>query len=462
MTTKDIDYIQFFLNDKEMDEVTAPFLAYKNAKEMNSNKMAFQTYKAMMLQRFQGNQDEMTNYINTARNLVNNKSFQGALDNALNNLSMPEYTNRKVFAMQGYLQQNAQEYQKLVNEVTQAITAITNILGVANLDAIVPGTPAYDALKRMYDDQGKDFDRVITLAQHQDLARTFAGQYRYLLSLLPSFAEAQSTNNTAAAVQILGKLLIPIQTLIGICNEYQVELEVNKLLEPIEKDLTKSLTVQRVGDDSDVEDGFRIGTADLSATINQGTSTVNFNVPNLGMSLKRSHKNLDQVKEVNIKLKGTTFGKLMNELDPRLVTQFYTIYANTQPILNGVRQKALPGGAISSAYAMMKAQCLIPALIGNLDSENLVSIFIINNKAYTIFDMLESIANATSDDDSTGTGVLMKNLSFSSGRKIAQSANQYIDSDNTGITRSNKVRAAINKISTSIYLQLRMSDLRRR
>ena len=127
MTTKDIDYIQFFLNDKEMDEVTAPFLAYKNAKEMNSNKMAFQTYKAMMLQRFQDNQDEMTNYINTARNLVNNKSFQGALDNALNNLSMPEYTNRKVFAMQGYLQQNAQEYQKLVNEVTQAITAITNI-----------------------------------------------------------------------------------------------------------------------------------------------------------------------------------------------------------------------------------------------------------------------------------------------------------------------------------------------
>ena len=46
--------------------------------------------------------------------------------------------------------------------------------------------------------------------------------------------------------------------------------------------------------------------------MNIGHSNVEFKVPDLGMSLKRSHKNLDNAKEVKIKLKtGAKLGNLM-------------------------------------------------------------------------------------------------------------------------------------------------------
>lgn len=460
MTTKDIDYIQFFLNDKEMDEVTAPFLAYKESKAATMNRISFQTYKQMMIKRFENDEESVAQYLQLARKFVNNKNFESALSNAVDNLAMPEYTNMKVFAMQDYLTKNAQEYQKLVNEVTAAVTSITDILGIADLSAIMPGTKAYDILQKIYNDQGKDFDRIITLSQHKDLDARFAGQYKYLLSLLQDFQNVQDSGDRGAAVQILGKLLVPIQTLIGICNEYQVELEVNKLLSDMAKDLNSpNIQVTRVGDESDKL--FSTGTADLKASMNIGHSNVEFKVPDLGMSLKRSHKNLDSAKEVKIKLKtGAKLGNLMaGIMDPKLVTQFYTIYANTQPMINGNRQKALPAGTISSAYALMKAKCLIPALIGNINSDDLVAIFIINNKPYTIFDMLEAMADATSGEEG-GTGVIMEKLSFTAGRKIAQGANQYIENDPTGWTRSKAVRNAIDSISTNIYLRLRLADLR--
>jgi hypothetical protein len=35
---------------------------------------------------------------------------------------------------------------------------------------------------------------------------------------------------------------------------------------------------------------------------------------------------------------------------------------------------------------------LVPALIGNINSKELVSIFVINNQAYTIYDLLEQLS----------------------------------------------------------------------
>jgi hypothetical protein len=47
-----------------------------------------------------------------------------------------------------------------------------------------------------------------------------------------------------------------------------------------------------------------------------------------------------------VKLKGTTLGKLMNEIDSRLVTAFYTLYANTRPKIGNERQNAIPAGLL--------------------------------------------------------------------------------------------------------------------
>jgi hypothetical protein len=92
------------------------------------------------------------------------------------------------------------------------------------------------------------------------------------------------------------------------------------------------MKITRVGDEKD--SGFRIGTADLSVNLGENAN-LNFSLPNLGMSLKRSHKNVKTSKEINIKLKGSTYGGLMQDIDPKLVTAFYTIYANTRPVVRG-------------------------------------------------------------------------------------------------------------------------------
>jgi hypothetical protein len=97
---------------------------------------------------------------------------------------------------------------------------------------------------------------------------------------------------------------------------------------------SSGMRVERVGDEKD--SGFRIGTADLTINLGENPS-MSFNVPNMGMSLKRSHKDLSKADSVNIKLKGSTYGGLMQEIDPDLVTAFYTIYANTRPVVRGVQ-----------------------------------------------------------------------------------------------------------------------------
>jgi hypothetical protein len=76
----------------------------------------------------------------------------------------------------------------------------------------------------------------------------------------------------------------------------------------------------------------------LSVNLGEGAAGLSFNMPNLGLSLKRTHKNLDTAKSVKIQLKGgTTFGKIMSELAPGLVTNFYTLFANTAPTMHGIK-----------------------------------------------------------------------------------------------------------------------------
>lgn len=455
---QDASYIQWYLEPEEMSSTSAAFAAYnyKTAKEQMQNQASFNAYKQKMLQRFGGSDTEVSNYLNMARNFVNNKGFQAALNQAIDNLKMPELTNRSVWARKDELSKNAQEFQRLSGQILNALESIISLLGVGDgLSAVMPGTTAEKAIKNMFP-ESQDYNRIITQKQYQELDSKYRGQYNYLLSLIPDFqAELASGHMTDNGARIISKILMPIQTLIGICNEYQVEIEVNKMLDDFQKAFNNpNIKVSRVGDEGDVKGGFRIGTADLSISMGEEGGSGSIRIPNLGISLKRSAKDLNKAMNVNIKLKGTTIGALMKEIDPSLVTCFYTLYANAQPVVNGKKQAAIPGGTLTNAYACMKAQMLIPALIGNIDSEDLVCIFVINNQAYTVFDLLQMISIRPDG------GAMTMKPAFSTLHKGVVAAHQsFYNATTDPAIRSRNIRKMIDNISTQIYLQLSTAGL---
>ena len=399
-------YIQWYLDANEMKEATEPFLRYKKARNEALNQASFNMYGKMIKERFNNNK-QTAQYLRLARELVNNENFIEAFNKVTDNLQFPSMTNQQMFVgkIQEAMVKNSNMYQAFTKEIQSSMQSIINVLGQTGLGAIVPDSPAYDALVKLYNGDSESVNRIITEDKHLKLEKTFAGQYSAMISKLPDFIDILNApgDDVQATFKLLARMLMPIQTLVGVCSEYQAKYEVNKLIDKLAKDLKSSgMTITRTGDEGD--SGFRIGTADL--TIQMGKNpNISFTMPNLGMSLKRSHKNLDTAKDVNIKLKSSTYGGLMQEIDPALVTAFYTIYANTRPIIRDQQQAALPTGALTSAYAQMKARMLVTALVGGSKSDNLVFVMVINNKPFTIFDLLKKMKEETYANEST---VLLK------------------------------------------------------
>ncbi len=389
-------YIQWYLDNNEMAKVTEPFLRYKNAKNEVLNRASFNMYSKMISNKFENNQ-QTAQYLRLARKLINNENFVQAFDKVVNELQFPSKTNQQMFiaGIQASLANNIELYQSFTNEIRSSLQSIINVLGTTGLDPILPGTPAYKALIELYNGDVSKVNRIITLQEHKDLENTFKGQYSAMISKLPDFIDILNSpgDDLQTSFKLLARMLMPIQTLVGICSEYQAEWELNKILDQLKKDSeSKGMKITRVGDEKD--SGFRIGTADLSVNLGENAN-LNFSLPNLGMSLKRSHKNVKTSKEINIKLKGSTYGGLMQDIDPKLVTAFYTIYANTRPVVRGKQQSSLPAGTVTSAYAQMKARMFVTALVGGADSNNLVFVMVINNKPFTIFDLLSRLKEET-------------------------------------------------------------------
>jgi hypothetical protein len=470
------DYIQWYLDSQEMNEVTEPFLNFARQTQEIRRNTSLNFYKQKVLTQFYGNMGEMDKYMAMASAVVGNKHFQQSLNNAVDAMAMPDLSNVQVARIQGIqqdLKRNAENYSKLITQINNAVNSIVNVLGTADLDFIPPKSAEaggvstdsiHAAIKTLYGSH-ENYNRIITKRDFESLDNRFKGQYGYLLSLLPDFTELHNayldgSQKVASdtSLKILSRILLPIQTLTGICNEYQVEIEANKLLSDMEKSLNNgnSITIKRVGDDGRdrTGHGFSTGTADLTIKMNQGQSHVNFTVPDLGVSLKRTRQK--KTGKLDIKLKGTNLGQLMYELNPDLVTKFYTILANDRPTVNDKKQADFPSGTVTNAYSYMRNLALVPALVGNFDVDDLVSIFVVNNKAVTIYDLLEELGKLPNDKYiSTKPG-------FGTVRSSARTTHRTIFDKYTPDEkqkRSREIRAFLDKISMEVYLKIEMSLL---
>lgn len=448
------DYIQWHLDQSEMNEVTAPFAAYSKAKKDLINQQRAQRYSQIIKAQF-NNDENMEKYFNLVNSILGDSSFQGAVSTAVDKIAFPSMTNMQlkyVNRIQEILKNDVDQFQKLVSEIYGALEGIISAFGVMDIDKVI-SPEANAALDQIF---GKSPNKT-KFVKHKDylqLDNVALGQYKYLLSLLPDFAsivQSQGAAGTDASIQILSKLLVPIQTLIGFSTEFQVNYEVEKILKDLEKSTNNSnITIKRVGSEGSNDGGYKIGTADLSLTLGENAH-LNFNLPNLGMSLKRSSKNLNTADYVNIKLKGSTYGKMLRDVDPNLLTAFYTIYAYTNPKGEG----DIPVDSLNAAYKMMKMEASISALIGNIDVEDLVFVLVVNNKAITIFDLLNSMSTSNSDPFT-----LTPAFRSVRGSLINQHKSFYQKDITKAIDRSNKLRSYIeNKMSASVTMKLTKAQL---
>lgn len=420
-------------------------------------RVSLQQYSNVIKKRFEGNDSKADRYIGIARSMVNNDGFSSALTQAVEKLPLPKLTNKSLYApvIQNMLLENTSEYAKLTDQLKTSLRNIANTLGTADLDNVVPGSDISNALDELFESTNKN-DRVITLNNYNKLGAAFRGQYRAMLSQLPSFMGALKGSPNHDTLEIIRQILRPIQTLTGVCSEYQVKYELEKVLGSLEKSIQSTgCKVSRVGDEQGATGGFRVGTSDISITLGEG-GNMNFSVPNLGMSLKRMSKNLNAADKVNIQLKNTTYGALFSELDPSVVTSFYTIYANTRPVLGNAKQGVIPSGTLTQAYNHMKQLALVPALIGNASSDDLVCILAINNKAFTIFDLLDKL----SDEDIRRGMIISPALSTKRKGAVAAHIGFYAKTVAGKEDRSRNIRGLIDKISASVKLNLDLNRFR--
>ena len=448
------DYIQWNLENQEMSEVIAPFANYMTAKKQIINQHRFERYSQIIINKF-GNEKNAEQYFKLVDSILGNDSFQAALSAAVDKVAFPSMTNMQlkyVKNIQELLKRDIDTYQKLVTEVYKALEGIITSFGMINLNKVV--TPEANAVLTDIFGNTVNEMKLVKQKDHAELEGVTLGQYKYLLSMLPDFKDilsSVSAGGTDASIQMLSKILVPIQTLIGFSSEYQINYELDKILDDlIDTAKGSGIQIKHVGTEGSNSGGYKVGTADLSIVLGEN-GNFNFNLPNLGMSLKRSSKNLNSAESVNIKLKGSTYGKLLHDVDPQLLTAFYTIYAYTNPKGQG----DVPPSSLNAAYKLMKMEASISALIGNIDVDDLVFVLVVNNKTITIFDLLKSMATSNTDP-------FTLTPAFKSVRNdlIAKHKSFYQNDASKANDRSEKLRSYIdNKMSAAVTMKLTKSQL---
>lgn len=468
------DYIQWYLaSPDEMNRLAIAMQNYKTQKSNNIASVAIDQYGKLIKSRFHENDNQIATFTNLATSFVGNEDFKRKIEDATNKMKMPSVSNKSIFT-QGDLLKDVNTYQNLINEIKNALTSIIGVLGASDLSALAPkdGSESYDTnkvfndIKQLYGSDYKEFDRIIKIDEYKTLANSFQGQYRYLLSKIPSFLElAQKSTGTDEDKILIAKILAPIQRLVGISSEIKTEVELQEIIKDLEKSFSqyKNITISRVGDTGD--DTFRVGTADLSIILTPKQGEIDMQMPNLGITQKRTTTSLSKNAVLNIHLKSSDYGKILKDVDQNLLTAFYTIYTNARPISPyGVQQKSLPNGLLTDSYKYMKALALITALVGDINAKDLVCIIVINEKAYTIFDFLERIKNKiTAGDDNIFS--ITPAFSTSHGELVKKHIELYESflKDNIDVgrfKRSSEIRKAIEKISVSCSLKIQTSFLR--
>ena len=458
-------YVHNRLSVGEMKEIASEFNRYKDFTNRKVMEVTGKVYSDRIKELFNNNDKSREEYFRLARLLVNNSEFEKVLNSSLNELYKNKYSgggvpkNLSADTVRKYIK----EYQDKIDDMKNAVLNLTSILGISGIEqslGVDNTKEVISAIERMTKEKGFAKDRIITLENYKKMSESFQGQYRALLKNIASFYQSD-LNDVRGTTEIINKILIPVQTLSGIAYELLIEKNFAELMKGFKLDWQGTpiaIEVKRVGDDrnDDSLNSFRVGTTDLSFNFTDGEGHILFGLPNFGASVKRSIKGIKNNGKFNINLKTSTLGKLLSAAEEMngnaFSPYFYNFYASEDvaKFKNGKEVSVAGASNIKDSLMALKAQILLPSLVGNLTSNDMLSLFIINEKAYTIFDLLSGLSQSK-------TGRLGLSGLGGKSRTGVQAKNK--PTFKTAIQRSDYLLYMMKKITLNISIKFHLSEI---
>lgn len=458
-------YVHNRLSVGEMKEIASEFNRYKDFTDRKVMEVTGKVYSDRIKELFNNSDKSREEYFKLARLLANNPEFEKVLNSSLNELYENKYSGGGTVKelTVDIIKKYIEEYQDKIDDMKNAVLNLTSILGIAGIEeslGVDNTKEVISAIERMTKEKGFAKDRIITLERYKKMSKSFQGQYRALLKNVVSFYKS-NPDDVIGTTDIINRILVPVQTLSGIAYELLIEKNFTELIKDFKLDwrgTPTAIEVKRVGDDSndDSLNSFRVGTTDLSFNFTNGKGKIFFSLPNFGASVKRSVKGIKNNDKFDINLKTSTLGKLLSAAEEMngntFSPYFYNFYASKDvaKFKNGKEVSVAGASNIEDSLMALKAQILLPSLVGNLTSNDMLSLFIINEKAYTIFDLLSGLSQSK-------MGRL--GLSGFGGKSRADVQAKNKPTFKTAIQRSDYLLSMMKKITLNMSIKFHLSEV---
>lgn len=276
--------------------------------------------------------------------------------------------------------------------------------------------------------------------------------------------EAQGGDREFQIARLVDIVATAIATLGGAMYEalFVDVVQANKIMSWFNKDVMSGLKlggkgngmyitqVKFSGSDKDADDsmGFKFKTTDIEMILTKNSGRVKIDIP-VGVSLKKSSaSSKGNMNEISIK--SSSFSKLRIITKARVLSDIWTqqvdtamanVFANHEAAPNPVSRKKYRYGGINSLLNKLNLSFIVAGLAGGLSSNDLATVFIVNQDAYNIFDM---IGKANIKNISGGLNVAdlstMQNWNkwaWSSKAERVGKKNSVTKSRDAAVTRSN-------------------------
>lgn len=232
--------------------------------------------------------------------------------------------------------------------------------------------------------------------------------------------------------------------------------------------------------------GYDTSTEDISAHIHGVNGTLEVKLP--GITLKRTGTGKDENATIDIHLKSSTVGKLINLSGMGAggfdLETFYNAYANHNRIALNFETQSYEKNEIKNMQQMYKAfrmACLATALTGSMNSSDFGYYLVVNDQVFTAVQVIQSVLEGNGKMHNAIMPSL-KDLDLdkfltAKGNKSIDASQRFIAEYHTRIfkqrylnpriedmaeaeARSNEIVALINSINTSLNLQISLQKLK--
>lgn len=467
-------YINYVLDSKEVSAFSQCF----QVKQRMQDNIAYRIFSEKVKALFNGSDTDIERYFALINKMVTSQEFESAVSTMDASISTGEYAPGQYFSGEiiNKLTEDASELARVLSGLQDAISYI--IAAIEGNAENIQKMQVNDKIKARALQIFHSEDFAISSSQYQNLSNAFKGQYRGLIAKLSSMQDIDITSLTTADPNfssILASLTARTNRLVGIISEFIIAAQFEDIVVDLEKSLngipniTASLT--RTGDEG--SKAFRIGTKDLSIDITEKGGIASMQWPSAGISLKRTKIKDSGVANKEIHLKSSNVGAMLNAIQGNIMTQyrinaFYNLYADYKRPWGGKKPQPeadesdnIDQATMQSMYGILHLAFVSAALAGSMTEEDFSFVFVVNNKKYSIVDMLK---NLTAEDINSNTGAIVfkgKNLQKMQ-PTIAKThiTNSYIrkPSEEQQLKRSNKTISAINRISINMSLKMNLNN----